>query len=161
LQRNQIRNLPGYDLDVEEWENEDDFVPRYNIAPRTQAPVLRRRDGDQLVLQTMKWGLVPHWSKIEDKSLSTTNARSENLVEGGGMWGSLRGTKRCVIPVQGYVFTSFLDASNINSRVGTMSGSQKASKSCLISPRERTPALCSLLVYMTRLSLKVSTINRG
>ncbi|KAF9451316.1 DUF159-domain-containing protein [Macrolepiota fuliginosa MF-IS2] len=50
----------------------------------------------------MKWGLVPHWSKHEDKTLSTTNARSENLVEGGGMWGSLRGTKRCVIPCQGY-----------------------------------------------------------
>ncbi|KXN83162.1 hypothetical protein AN958_01763 [Leucoagaricus sp. SymC.cos] len=50
----------------------------------------------------MKWGLVPHWSKFEDKTLSTTNARAENLVEGGGMWGSLRGTKRCVIPVQGY-----------------------------------------------------------
>lgn len=50
----------------------------------------------------MKWGLVPHWSTKEDKTLSTTNARAENLVEGGGMWGSLRGTKRCVIPCQGY-----------------------------------------------------------
>jgi len=50
----------------------------------------------------MKWGLVPHWSKHEDKTLSTTNARSENLIEGGGMWGSLRGTKRCAIPCQGY-----------------------------------------------------------
>lgn len=82
-------------------------MPRYNIAPRTQVPVLRRRDNgpnDQpdLILQTMKWGLVPHWSKHEDKTLSTTNARAENLVEGGGMWGSLRGTKRCVIPCQGY-----------------------------------------------------------
>jgi len=50
----------------------------------------------------MKWGLVPHWSKFEDSSLNTTNARAENLAEGGGMWASLRGSKRCVIPVQGY-----------------------------------------------------------
>lgn len=105
-QRNRIRQFPGYNLEIEDWEDEDEFVPRYNIAPRTQAPVLRQRDngpGDQpaMILQTMKWGLVPHWSKHEDKTLSTTNARSENLVEGGGMWGSLRGTKRCVIPCQG------------------------------------------------------------
>ncbi|KAL9710584.1 hypothetical protein Ac2012v2_006122 [Leucoagaricus gongylophorus] len=50
----------------------------------------------------MKWGLVPHWSKFEDSSLNTANARAENLAEGGGMWASLRGSKRCVIPVQGY-----------------------------------------------------------
>jgi len=53
-------------------------------------------------MQTMKWGLVPHWSKFEDKSLNTTNARSENLVEGGSMWASIKGTKRCAIPCQGY-----------------------------------------------------------
>lgn len=53
-------------------------------------------------MQTMKWGLVPHWSKVEDKSLNTTNARSENLVAGGGMWGSIKGKQRCAIPCQGY-----------------------------------------------------------
>jgi putative SOS response-associated peptidase YedK len=90
--------------------NEEEFVPRYNIAPRSQAPVIRRRDpvpsesGSQhsIILQTMKWGLVPHWSKFEDKSLNTTNARSENLVDGGGMWASIKGKKRCAIPCQGY-----------------------------------------------------------
>jgi putative SOS response-associated peptidase YedK len=85
-------------------------VPRYNIAPRTQAPVLRRQDPGpsnannvKYVLQSMKWGLVPHWSKFEDKTLSTTNARSENLVEGGGMWASMKGKKRCAILCQGCV----------------------------------------------------------
>jgi len=107
--RNEIRR----DVEVDEWVDEDEFIPRYNIAPRTQAPVIRRRGGpsssrggteanDGVVLQTMKWGLVPYWSKVEDKSLSTTNARSENLVEGGGMWGSIKGKKRCAIPCQGY-----------------------------------------------------------
>ncbi|KAI0314197.1 hypothetical protein OF83DRAFT_1137987 [Amylostereum chailletii] len=52
----------------------------------------------------MKWGLVPHYSKTEDTTLSTINARAENLVEGGstGIWGSIKGSKRCVVPVQGY-----------------------------------------------------------
>jgi len=50
----------------------------------------------------MKWGLIPHWSKFEDKTLSTTNARSENLVEGAaGMWRSLKG-RRCAVMCQGY-----------------------------------------------------------
>lgn len=97
-------------VQVREWINEDQFYPRHNIAPRSQSPVIRRADtpgngdsptNDELVMQTMKWGLVPHWSKHEDKTLSTTNARSENLVEGGGMWGSIKGSKRCVIPCEG------------------------------------------------------------
>ncbi|TCD68996.1 hypothetical protein EIP91_009218 [Steccherinum ochraceum] len=53
-------------------------------------------------MHTMKWGLVPHWAKHEDKTLNTTNARSENLVDGGGMWGSIKGRKRCAIPCEGY-----------------------------------------------------------
>lgn len=91
---------------------------RHNIAPHSRAPVVRRRNAadtragpssdnnapnDELIMQTMKWGLVPHWSKHEDKTLNTTNARSENLVEGGGMWGSLKGKKRCAIPCEGCV----------------------------------------------------------
>jgi putative SOS response-associated peptidase YedK len=59
-------------------------------------------DSLRLVLRTMKWGLVPSWSKHEDKTLSTTNARSENLVEDGGMWGSIKGKKRCAVVCQGY-----------------------------------------------------------
>ena len=98
-----VQQLPGYDVHINEWIDQDQFIPRYNIAPRSQAPVIRR-NGSNLVMQTMKWGLVPHWSKFEDKSLNTTNARSENLVQGGGMWASIKGTKRCAIPCQGYAY---------------------------------------------------------
>jgi putative SOS response-associated peptidase YedK len=54
-------------------------------------------------MHSMKWGLVPHWSKAEPPTLNTINARSENLQEGGGMWGSVKGRKRCVVVAQGYV----------------------------------------------------------
>ena len=109
-----------------EWVDEDEFHPRYNIAPRTRSVVIRRRrtggertqssaenenntdanaseetSDKQNLLHTMKWGLVPHWSKHEDTSLNTINAKGENLVEGGGMWGSLKGRKRCVVACQG------------------------------------------------------------
>ena len=52
-------------------------------------------------MHTMKWGLVPHWSKHEDTSLNTINAKGENLVEGGGMWTSIKGKKRCAVVCQG------------------------------------------------------------
>ncbi|KAF7297209.1 LigB domain-containing protein [Mycena indigotica] len=100
----EIEQLEGHDASPAEWERRDNFVPRYNIAPHTHVPVLRRREhnNSEVILSTMKWGLVPHYAKFEDKSLSTTNARAESLVDGGGMWGSIKGAKRCAIPCQGY-----------------------------------------------------------
>lgn len=88
-------------VDATEWIDEAAFVPRFNIAPRTYAPVVRNLAGNR-VLHSMKWGLVPHWSTVEDKSLSTTNARSENLIQGGGMWESIKGKNRCAVVCQGY-----------------------------------------------------------
>ena len=96
------------------------MFPRYNVAPRTHGLVLRRAESadlnqdsephppDSIVVQSMKWGLVPWWAKFEDKTLSTTNARSENLVDGApGMWNSLKG-RRCAVLCQGYVCKIFV-----------------------------------------------------
>ncbi|KAL5498205.1 hypothetical protein ACEPAH_2335 [Sanghuangporus vaninii] len=115
---------PELDLDPDEWIDEEDFQPRFNIAPRSRSPVIRRRnrfddrldaptedaehrpesDNDKKgsVMHTMKWGLIPHWSKHEDINLNTINAKGENLTEGGGMWGGIKGRKRCVVICQGY-----------------------------------------------------------
>ncbi|TBU59863.1 hypothetical protein BD310DRAFT_947640 [Dichomitus squalens] len=130
--------MHGYNVQVGEWVGRDQFVPRYNVAPRSQAPVIRRADeagqgaassssarrmpslegketdagavataGEtepvQVVMQTMRWGLVPHFSKHEDGSLKTINARCEALMgEGRGMWASIKGKKRCAVVCQGY-----------------------------------------------------------
>lgn len=57
-----------------------------------------------LMMQTMRWGLVPHFSKHEDSSLKTINARCEALIEErGGMWASIKGKKRCAVVCQGCV----------------------------------------------------------
>lgn len=103
-QPDEIEHLDGYPaLRINNWLNRDNFIPRYNIAPRTHAPVIRRAQPGEpaLVMHSMKWGLVPHWSKAEPSSLNTINARAENLEEGGGMWGSIKGRKRCVVVAQG------------------------------------------------------------
>ncbi|KAH9990829.1 hypothetical protein BJV77DRAFT_1060873 [Russula vinacea] len=87
-----------------QWVNRDRYVPRYNVAPRTHAPVIRRAQPEEpaLVMHSMRWGLVPHWSKAEPPTLNTINARAENLEEGGGMWASVKGRKRCAVVAQGY-----------------------------------------------------------
>ncbi|KIJ60430.1 hypothetical protein HYDPIDRAFT_98756 [Hydnomerulius pinastri MD-312] len=113
LHRAQIRALPGYpQLDVGEWVDEDNFAPRYNIAPNSQAPVIRRRDAgpsdsesgsnasSDLVMQTMRWGI--QYGKEGSKGTHAINARSENLVEGVGMWNKFRGKNRCIVVCQGY-----------------------------------------------------------
>ncbi|KAI0363316.1 DUF159-domain-containing protein [Pilatotrama ljubarskyi] len=154
----EIEQMHGYNVRIGEWVGRDNFVPRHNIAPRSQAPVIRRRDRAQpaagpsrqhdatstqeaesrasasdapgdaqshsateapapsqpqpesdksasspLILHTMKWGLVPHFSKHEDPSLKTINARCEALIEGNtGMWASIKGKKRCAVVCEGY-----------------------------------------------------------
>ncbi|KAG9045054.1 hypothetical protein FS837_007130 [Tulasnella sp. UAMH 9824] len=87
-------------------ENQAQFYPRYNIAPRSMSPIIRRMENDDhpgAILQLMKWGVIPHWQKHETNNLATINARSEALIDGEtGIWSSLKGKKRCVVPVNGY-----------------------------------------------------------
>jgi putative SOS response-associated peptidase YedK len=171
-QRNEIRG----DVEVDEWLDEEEFIPRYNIAPRTRAPVIRRRGdpgpsssreggggaNDGVILQTMKWGLVPHWSNAEDKSLSTTNARSENLVEGGHMWASIKGKKRCAIPCQGYVsILSPFEFTLLTLRKAIMNGLRKAKTSCLILLNARMGNCCLWLDSTTVQQSKVGTLPEG
>lgn len=103
LQRAEIRALPGYpNIEIGEWANETDFMPRYNIAPNSQAPVIRRRNASSpdLQMQTMRWGIP--YGKVHAKSQQAINARSENIMEGAGMWNKYRNTNRCVVVSQGY-----------------------------------------------------------
>lgn len=57
------------------------------------------------ILQTMKWGLIPSWTKRDPGyggMLKTINCRSEGLASSGGMWSSMKGRKRCVVICQGF-----------------------------------------------------------
>ncbi|KAL9104832.1 MAG: hypothetical protein Q9163_000280 [Psora crenata] len=57
------------------------------------------------ILQSMKWGLVPFWTKRNpDYStvLRTINARDDSLASKGGMWNNMKQKKRCVVVAQGF-----------------------------------------------------------
>ena len=78
-----------------------DFTPRYNIAPATDIPVIRRSPTNQNVLHLLRWGLIPHWSKDSTSGSRLINARSESLTEKPS-FRSAFARRRCLIPADGF-----------------------------------------------------------
>ena len=78
-----------------------DFTPRYNIAPTTDIPVIRRSPTNQNVLHLLRWGLIPHWSKDPTSGSRLINARSESLTEKPS-FRSAFARRRCLIPADGF-----------------------------------------------------------
>ena len=58
---------------------EGKLLENYNIAPTQQAYVITNKQPN--VLQTMQWGLIPHWSKDGKGSGALINARMETIEE--------------------------------------------------------------------------------
>ena len=56
------------------------FAPRYNIAPRQQAPVIVL-ENNQTTMKLMRWGLIPGWAKDESIGDKLINARAETISE--------------------------------------------------------------------------------
>jgi putative SOS response-associated peptidase YedK len=81
-------------------EAEDDWVPRYNIAPTQNVEVIRhhqeepKRFGSQ-----MRWGLIPFWAK--DASSGIINARAETIASKFSFRDALK-KRRCLIPADGF-----------------------------------------------------------
>ncbi|KAH7400043.1 hypothetical protein BKA64DRAFT_473379 [Cadophora sp. MPI-SDFR-AT-0126] len=56
-------------------------------------------------LQSMKWGLIPFWTKRNPdygSMMKTINCRDDSLLDNKGMWTSMKQKKRCVVVFQGF-----------------------------------------------------------
>ncbi|KAG0646214.1 peptidase [Hyphodiscus hymeniophilus] len=56
-------------------------------------------------LQTMKWGLIPFWTKRNPdygSMMKTMNCRDDSLIENRGMWTTMKQKKRCIVVCQGF-----------------------------------------------------------
>ncbi|KAI1140442.1 DUF159-domain-containing protein [Hypoxylon sp. FL0543] len=56
-------------------------------------------------LQSMKWGLVPFWTKRNPdygSMMKTINCRDDSLAQSGGMWNTMKARKRCIVVAQGF-----------------------------------------------------------
>jgi putative SOS response-associated peptidase YedK len=76
---------------------ESDWNPRYNIAP-TQPVAVIRQDAREPVrrFSTMRWGLIPSWSKDLSIAYKTINARAETVANTPSFREPFR-SQRCLI----------------------------------------------------------------
>jgi putative SOS response-associated peptidase YedK len=87
-------------FDTSDWQ--DDWNPRYNIAPTQPVPVIRQHPKEPArQISLMKWGLIPHWAKDPSVAMSTINAKSETAATKPTFRDPLK-FRRCLIPTDGF-----------------------------------------------------------
>ena len=81
---------------------DEDWNPRYNVAPTQPVPVIRQHPREPVrQLSLMRWGLLPSWAKSPSGSASMINARSETVATKPAFRDPLR-LRRCLIPADGF-----------------------------------------------------------
>jgi|SRR5262245_56563618 len=87
-------------FDTAPWE--DDWSPRYNIAPSQPVPVIRQHPTELIRrVSLLKWGLIPHWSKDASIATNTINAKAETAAIKPAFRDPLK-LRRCLIPADGF-----------------------------------------------------------
>jgi putative SOS response-associated peptidase YedK len=87
-------------FDAADWQ--DDWSPRYNIAPTQPIPVIRQHPTEHLrEISLIRWGLIPSWTKDPSNVTSTINARSETAADKPAFRDPLK-FRRCLIPSDGF-----------------------------------------------------------
>ena len=92
----------NYIKDLGEWGNffvdwPDARDTGYNVSPTQTIPVTTA-DG----FTAMRWGLIPHWSKVISNKYATFNARAETLTTKPTYRDAWKSSQRCLIPALGY-----------------------------------------------------------
>src|SRR4051812_6067567 len=77
-----------------------DVRVRYNIAPTQDVPVVIESRGAHH-LQSMRWGLVPRWSKDPSVGSKMINARGESVHEKPSFRDAFR-SRRCLVIADGF-----------------------------------------------------------
>ncbi|HVP93855.1 MAG TPA: SOS response-associated peptidase [Methanoregulaceae archaeon] len=78
----------------------DCALPRYNIAPSENVPVVFDEGANRKVLM-MRWGLIPSWTKRPGQGPNPINARAEGLSD-NNLYRDLIARGRCLVPATGF-----------------------------------------------------------
>lgn len=76
------------------------FTPRKAIAPKQNAPVVVRENG-QTELRELRWGLIPNWADDEKIGNKLFNTRSETAGEKPAFREAWQ-NRRCLVPATGF-----------------------------------------------------------
>lgn len=77
------------------------ITPRYNIAPSQFVPIIHQNKEQEVLIEMMKWGLVPFWAKDPKIGNKMINARAETIAEKPSFKHLLK-SKRCLVPCSGF-----------------------------------------------------------
>jgi len=81
---------------------EQEWSPRYNIAPTQPVPVIRQNPKNPIrELSLLRWGLIPSWAKESSISAKMINARSETAATNPAFRDALK-FRRCLLPADGF-----------------------------------------------------------
>lgn len=84
------------------FEQRPNLMPRYNIAPTQDVPIVRlTRDAAARELLMVRWGLVPYWADDLKGSARLINARCES-VERIRPFREAYQRRRCLVPADGF-----------------------------------------------------------
>ena len=89
-----------FQVQVDFRETHIDPVPRFNVAPSQQVPIVIETEQGR-TLRSARWGFRPAWMRGADKRPAPINARSETLLD-RPMFRSSVARHRCIIPASGY-----------------------------------------------------------
>ena len=88
----------GLTLRVPEFDGP--LLRNFNVAPTHVVPVLRVV-GAEVIVDVMRWGLIPVWAKDASIGAKMINARSETITEKPSFKSLVPG-HRCIIPMTGF-----------------------------------------------------------
>jgi putative SOS response-associated peptidase YedK len=81
---------------------DEDWTPRYNIAPTHPVPIIRQNPKEPVrELSLVRWGLIPSWAKDSAIGAQMINARSETAASKPAFRDALK-SRRCIIPADGF-----------------------------------------------------------
>ena len=74
---------------------------RFNVPPTSLLPALIARNGERIV-EAMRWGLIPPWTKDQKIGFAAFNARAESVETKPLFQGAWRAGRRCLIITDGF-----------------------------------------------------------
>jgi len=81
---------------------EEEWAPRYNIAPTQPVPVICQNPREpRRELSLVRWGLIPSWAKDSSAAARMINARSETTATKPAFRDALK-SRRCLVPADGF-----------------------------------------------------------